>query len=96
MAGTGLRAAPTAMHVLALRQASRNSCLRSWLPGFLISHANCSSEAANGNVASRGTSVVIVDPAATILTTTVRTVGHEPGVVFPEPGFVARVVHEER
>ena len=45
------------------RQASRNSCLRSWLPGFLISHANCSSEAANGNVASRGTSVVIVDRA---------------------------------
>ena len=30
------------------------------------------------------------------LTTTVRTVGHEPGLVFPEPGFVARVVREER
>jgi hypothetical protein len=38
---------------------------------------------------------VIVDPAETILTTTVRTVGHEPGVAFPEPGFVAKVVYEE-
>jgi len=47
-------------------------------------------------VAWRGTSVVIVDPAETILTTTVRTVGHEPGVVFPEPGFVAEVVYDER
>jgi hypothetical protein len=45
------------------RRASRNSWLRCWLPGFLISRANCSSEAANGNVASRGTSVVIVDRA---------------------------------
>ena len=35
------------------RQASRNLSLRSWLPGILISHANCLSEAANGNVIDR-------------------------------------------
>jgi hypothetical protein len=31
-----------------------------------------------------------------MLKTTVRTVGHEPGVVFPGPRFIAKVLHEER